>query len=105
LAVLAFGVRGVRISDSYFLGVNQISLHGMTTLPTMLGLGALYAAWTKFHAPREVGVGPNGVRLDTGRESRTYGWDRIAWSTVQMGGMGFQRSLRLYDVKGEDSPI
>src|SRR5436190_15136747 len=59
--------------------VNQISLHSMTTLPTMLGLGALYAAWIKFHAPREVGVGPDGVRIETGRESRMYGWERIGW--------------------------
>jgi len=98
IGLLGFAAFGFVIA--IFLGVNQIALHGMTTLPTMLGLGALYAAWTKFHVPREVGVGPNGVRIDTGRESRTYGWDRIGWSTVQMGGMGFQRSLRLYDVKG-----
>jgi hypothetical protein len=98
IGLLGFAAFGFLIA--IFLGVNQISLHGMTTLPTMLGLGALYAAWTKFHAPREVGVGPEGIRIDTGRESRTYGWDRIGWCTVQMGGMGFQRSLRLYDVQG-----
>jgi hypothetical protein len=80
--------------------VNQFSLHTMTTLPTILGLGAILAAWSKFRAPREVGVGPNGIRVDSGRQSRTYGWDQIGWSAVQTGGVGLQRSLRLYDVRG-----
>jgi hypothetical protein len=98
IGLLVFAVIG--FLTAILIGVNQIALHSMTTLPTMLGFGALYAAWTKLHAPREVGVGPNGIRIDTSRESRTHSWDQIGWSTVQMGGMGFQRSLRIYDVRG-----
>jgi hypothetical protein len=98
IGLVGFAIFGFLVA--ILIGVHQIGLHSMTTLPMVLGFGALYAAWTKFHAPREVGVGPNGIRIDTGRESRTLGWDRIGWSTVQMGGMGFQRSLRIYNVKG-----
>src|SRR5262245_16109605 len=98
IGLVVFAIFGFLVA--IVVGVNQIALHSVTTLPMMLGFGSLYAAWNKLRAPREVGVGPNGIRIDTSRDSRTYGWDRIGWSTVQTGGMGFQRSLRIYDVKG-----
>jgi hypothetical protein len=98
IGLLGFAVLGFLVA---IVGrVNQLSLHSMTTFPTMLSLGAFWAAWIKFHAPREVGVGPQGIRIDQGRESRSYGWDQIGWSSTQTGTFGFQRSLRVFDVKG-----
>jgi hypothetical protein len=80
--------------------VNPLSLQFMATVPTLLGIGCIWRAWTGLHGPREVGIGPNGVRIDTGRQSRTYGWDQIGWSSNQMAGLSYQRYLRLYDAKG-----
>jgi hypothetical protein len=98
IGLLGFAVLGFLVA---IVGrVNQLSLHSMTTVPTMLSLGAFWAAWIKFHAPREVGVGPQGIRIEQGRESRSYGWDQIGWSSTQTGTFGFQRSLRVFDVKG-----
>lgn len=43
---------------------NQFSMHAMTTLSTLLGIGALSAAWRIARSPRQITVGPNGLTID-----------------------------------------
>jgi hypothetical protein len=96
----ALGLAMVGLVVAEVAHVNPISLQLMTTLPTLLGIGALVAAWTTSRTPRAVGVGPEGVRIETRRGSHLYGWDRVGWSTVQPGTLNGRRVLRLYDTAG-----
>lgn len=47
-----------------FLPVGQFTLHGVSTLPMLLGIGALTAAWKLLRAPSQFIVGPGGISLD-----------------------------------------
>ena len=96
----ALGLAAVGLVVAEAARVNPISLQVMTTLPTLIGIGALLAAWATTHTPREVGVGPGGVRIKTRRGSQLYRWDRVGWSTVQPGTLNGRRHLILYDTGG-----
>lgn len=80
---------------------NQFSLHAMTTLPTLLAIGALSAAWRIARSPRQITVGPNGLTIDHRKGAETHGWDRIGWATVGPGVLNQRRQLVVYDVHGK----
>lgn len=96
---LGFAALGMLIA---FTGnVNQLSLHAMTTLPTLLGLMALTAGWSQAQAPTEVTVGPQGLSWHTRRGRRNATWERIGWATIGTGPMNHKRQLVVYDVDGK----
>src|SRR5438034_4787472 len=66
----ALGLAAVGFVVALVADVNQLSLHLITTLPTLLGLGALLSAWMTARTPRAVGVGPDGIRIVSRRRSR-----------------------------------
>src|SRR5262245_728349 len=79
--VAAFGVAAVGFVLTLLLQLDPISMHLVTTLPAIFGVGALLAGWTMARTPREVGVGAGGLRIQSRRGSHVYGWDQIGWST------------------------
>jgi hypothetical protein len=76
-------------------------MHAMTTLPTLLGIGALNAAWRIARSPRQVTLGTNGLTIDNRSGAETLAWDRIGWATVGPGVLNQRRQLILYDVHGK----
>jgi hypothetical protein len=94
LAVLGFAV-------SLVTRPNQFALHAMTTLPTLLAIGALSAAWRIARSPRQVTVGSNGLTIDNRNGAETYDWSRIGWATVGPGVLNQRRQLVVYDVHGK----
>jgi hypothetical protein len=81
--------------------VDQLSLHLMTTLPTLIGLGAITAGWTLARTPNQVAVGPGGLRIEGKRERRSYAWSQIGWATVGTGSLNQRRQLVVYDTEGK----
>ena len=97
-ALLGLSVVGFVIA--LYSRVDQFTLHFMTTMPALLGIGAIVAARTTARTPHEVGVGPGGVRVASDRGAQTFGWDQIAWSTVATAPLTNRRLLTLYDTGG-----
>ena len=61
--------------------VGQLGLHAMSTLPTILGIGALSAGLTLIKAPRRIGVSSGGVTIEAGNSSRRLGWNKVGCGT------------------------
>jgi hypothetical protein len=99
LAALGFAAVGFVVA--ILSRVDQLSLHAMTTLPTLLGIGALAAARTLACTPREVTVDPEGVRIEGRRGVQSLAWDQIAWASVATVALGYRRELVIFDVQGK----
>ncbi len=98
LILLGFAVFGFLVSA--FTTHSQWTLHLTTTLPVLMGIGAIAASWAKARSPREVGVGPAGLRVWNSRGVQTYPWDRVGWSNIERTPMGTGRVLKVYDSNG-----
>jgi hypothetical protein len=81
--------------------VDQVTLQGMTTLPILLGLGALTAAWALARTPHMVTVGSQGLWIAGRRGSRRHSWEQIGWATVGTGALNFRRQLVVFDTRGK----
>jgi hypothetical protein len=78
--IAALGLAAVGFVVALAIRVDQFTLHLLTTLPVLCGFWAIVAAWTIARSPREVGVGPDGVRIVRRGDSRLYAWDDVGWS-------------------------
>ena len=96
---LGFAVIGFIIS--LFGNLGQFSMHTMTTLPMLLGIGALTAAWNLLHAPVQVAIGASGVTIEGQNSQVTHAWETIGWATIESGAMNQQRLLAIYDAEGK----
>jgi len=99
IGALVFAVVGFVIS--LWGEVGQLSMHAMTTLPVLLGIGALTAAWTTARTPTQVAVGPEGLWIVGRRGSQRYPWDQIGWAAIGTGSLNHQRHLVICDVDGK----
>jgi hypothetical protein len=95
---LCFAAAGFALAISGRVG--QLALHGMTTLPTILSIGALTAGWTLLRSPRRVGVGPGGLTIETRRGERCVRWDEVGCGAVESGGTSHRRYLNVTDLDG-----
>jgi hypothetical protein len=98
-AALGFAVFGMLIA--LVARVDQLSLHAMTTLPALIGLGALGAAWRLARTPGQVAVGPRGICIEGSGGSRWYTWDEIGWATIGTGALNHRRHLVIFDTAGK----
>lgn len=98
-AALGFAVLGFVLS--LVTRPNQFALHAMTTLPTLLAVGALSAAWRIARSPQQITVGPDGLTIDDRGGAQQYEWGHIGWATVGTGAMNHRRQLVLYDANGK----
>jgi hypothetical protein len=98
--VIALTLAAIGFVLAVVLRVDPFSLHFMTTLPALGGIGALLVGWRTARAPDEVAVGPEGVRIASRGRSSTYGWEEIGWSSIQSGEFFGGRFLKLYDCQG-----
>lgn len=99
IGALVFAIVGFAIALSADVG--QLSLHAMTTLPALLGIGALTAAWSTARTPTQVAVGPQGLLIVGRRGRQSYTWDQIGWATITAGALNHQRHLVIFDADGK----
>src|SRR4051794_17894154 len=99
IALLAFSVIGFLLSV-LSPRTSPLSIQLTTTLPAMLGIGAIYAGRTAARTPKEMGIGPDGIRLGYRDKTVNLGWDRIGWSRVETLPQSNRRVLHLYDADG-----
>jgi len=99
--ILALVFAGIGFAVAIFARVDQLSMHAITTLPTLLGIGALTAARTLASTPQQVAIGPQGLRIEGRRGSQSYPWDQIGWATMATGALNQRRQLVVYDTSGK----
>jgi hypothetical protein len=73
----------------------------MTTLPTLLAVGALTAGWTILRSPRRVTVDREGLTIETTRGARHRYWHEVGCADVGTGGMSHRRRLNITDPSGK----
>jgi hypothetical protein len=81
--------------------VGQLSLHAMTTLPTLLAIGALTAGWTILRTPRRVSVDREGLTIETPNGTRHRYWNEVGCADLGTGGMSHRRRLNITDLTGK----
>jgi hypothetical protein len=98
--ITALGTAAIGLVVALVARVDPITLQLMTTLPILVGIGAIVSAWMMACTARFVRVGPRGVRIERRGEWQEFGWDDIGWSAIQPGVLNQRRQLKLYDVEG-----
>lgn len=73
LIVLAIAGFIVAISTRH----GQMSLHLMSTLPTIIAVALLARAFSLRNLPRRIVVGPDAIEITTKRSTRRYPWSEI----------------------------
>jgi hypothetical protein len=96
---LALALIGVVIA--IFARVDEITRQLLTTVPAIVGIGALTAGWRAAKAPLEVGLGPGGLRITTRAGSRTHPWPEVGWATVQPVPLSSHRQIQVFDAGGK----
>ncbi len=85
-----------------FARIDQMAMHGMTTLPCLFAVAAMGVAWNLARSPRRVVLSAAGVMLDKGDSSATIAWHEIGYATVkQVGTMAQRKSLCICDCAGK----
>ncbi len=98
-AAIAFAVVGLVVAIRGRVG--PMALQSMTTMPTLVGLGAIAAGWTMLRAPRRVSVGPDGLTIETKQGTRRVRWDEVGFAAVETGGTNHRRRLNVTDLRGK----
>ncbi len=96
---LLFAVAGFCLA--LFTRLDQLAMHGVTTLPVLFGLGAITAAWSLARTPRQLAVGPKGITIDWRNRTRKFSWDEVGWATVAPGALNMRKQLVIYDAAGK----
>lgn len=96
---ILFAVCGFAVS--IFVGLDQLAMQGLTTLPILLAVAALTAAWSLARAPQRAAVGEQGIWLHYRNSRKRVAWDEIGWATVTAGGLNHQKKLVVYDTEGK----
>ena len=68
--------------------IGQFAMQSITTVPMLLGIGALAAARVLSRTPTQVSVGPQGACIDDRRGQRRYSWVDIGWAATGTSTMG-----------------
>ena len=92
---------GLGFAFSLVARVDQITMHAITTMPTILGLGAITAGYSLIRAPKQVFVGTHGIAIDGKGGRRSYSWDQIGWVKYGSSAEIHRRHLILYDTSGK----
>jgi hypothetical protein len=79
----------------------QLALHSMTTLPTLLGIGALTAARSLATTPKQVSLGPEGMSILGKRGQESFAWSQIGWATITNAALNNRRHLVVFDAQGK----
>lgn len=98
--IVALVFAGVGFAVSLVSRADPLAMQLMTTMPALLGIGALAGAWTTVNTPREVRVGPGGVRVEDDRRAVGFDWEHLGWSSVETAPLNNRRVLCLYGTDG-----
>ncbi|MFO1092613.1 MAG: hypothetical protein U0992_04760 [Planctomycetaceae bacterium] len=99
LALMGFALIGFVIC--LLVRVNQVTLQSMTTIPILLGLGAIFRGWTSIRSPSEVIVDQDGITLTGGPGGRTIAWEDIGLASAADAPLAHKRRLTLFDKRGK----
>jgi hypothetical protein len=92
---------GVGFALAIYGRVGPLSLQAMTTVPTLIGIGALTAGWTLLRAPCRVSVDRDGLTIKTRNGARQYYWNEVGCAVAGKGAMSHRRLLNITDLTGK----
>ncbi len=96
-----FGLAAVGFALSILGRPSQLAMQGMTTVPVLVGLGALAAARSFATTPKQVSLGPQGMSIVGRRGTESYRWNQIGWATIATGALNHRRQLVVFDAQGK----
>jgi hypothetical protein len=96
---LCFAVVGFAVA--LISRVNSFSLQAMTTLPTLLGLGALSAGIAALRGPSQISVDAEGIVIVERQRNRRILWREIGLASASEAPLNQRRQITLYDTNGK----
>lgn len=99
--IAMLGLAVVGFVAALFSRVDPMMLQMMTTVPALVGIGGIAGARSMSATPREVGVGPAGIRVVNREGEKTYGWDSVGWCKADPTPMNSRKVLTVFDTAGK----
>ncbi|HUG71238.1 MAG TPA: hypothetical protein VMM76_26040 [Pirellulaceae bacterium] len=81
--------------------VSPFALQAMTTLPALIGLGALGAGLAALRGPSQISVDADGVVIVDRKGSRRIPWRDIGLAAASSGSLHQRRQITLFDLRGK----
>ncbi len=85
---------------SLTIPMDQFARTAVTVVPMLFAMQAFITARNMTRGPRQVTVGPGGLRLVMEKGEQTYAWSQIGWAGKTNVAMTKRWRLRLYDDAG-----
>jgi hypothetical protein len=95
------GIAAIGFGVAIFWRTSQLGLHGMSTMPAILGVAALTGAWSLLRTPDRVRVGSDGLTIETKRGSQFRRWDDVGCAAVEAAGSSNRKRLNITDPDGK----
>lgn len=99
--VVALGLALLGFAVAMVARVNAFSLQAMTTLPTLIGLGALSAGIAALRGPSQISVDADGVVIVERQRNRRIHWCEIGLASASEGPLNQRRQITLFDINGK----
>lgn len=84
-----------------FTSQGQITLHMMSTVPTIIAFSLLTHAWNLAKAPQEISVGEEGISTIKGNNVVTTPWEQVGMVSQGEAGIQQQKYLDVMNVEGK----
>jgi hypothetical protein len=97
--VLFCGLAALGMVAALGKNVGQPNLTLMTTLPIMIGGGAIIAGWRMTRAPVEVRTGGRGLVLFLRKKTEKFPWEELAFASTERDFLR-QRVMKIYNERG-----
>ena len=99
IGLLVAGVVGFVVAA--MTRVDQLTLHLVSTMPCILGIGALSTAWATARSAHAVSVDSRGLAITYRQAAQRFGWDEIGWAATQPLVMNSaRRQMKVYGTDG-----
>lgn len=99
VALIGFGLLAFVVC--LVVRVNQFALHAVTTLPIVMGLGAITRGWGAVRSPTQITVDPAEITITTGQTDRRIAWNDIGLASATEAPLTNKRRLALFDKRGK----
>ena len=63
--------------------VDQLTLHLVSTMPCILGIGALSTAWATARSAHAVSIDSQGLAITYRKGTQRFGWHEVGWAATQ----------------------
>jgi hypothetical protein len=98
-AMVVVGIAG--FITSLFAATNNPLSTGMIVVPFVAGINMILAAINEDKSPRELMVGPYGIRATSKKEVQTYPWTDLGWAMIARNSWTSRKEYNIYNKQGK----